>query len=79
MVDTKVVQATSNHHDRIGKIIFGISQHIFHSPRAFDACNGMFHADTNFGYLAVALFVPGSQFFLAWLFFGCNNFRTLGS
>jgi len=30
----------------------------------------MFDTDTNFGYLAIALFIFSSQFFLAWLFFG---------
>jgi len=30
----------------------------------------MFDPDTNFGYLAIALFLSGSQFFLARLFFG---------
>jgi len=30
----------------------------------------MFDTDTNFGYFAIALFLFGSQFLLAWLFFG---------
>ena len=70
MVNAKVVQTTSNHHDQIGKIILRVSQYILHTARTLDSSNGMFNADTDFGYLAIAPFLFGSQFFLTRLFFG---------
>ena len=70
MFDAEVMQATGDDHDQIRKIIFRISQNIFHDPGAFDARNGMLHSDTNFGYLAIVLLLFGGQFFLVRLFFG---------
>ena len=70
MIDSKVMQATGNHHDQVRKTIFRVSQHIFHNARALDARNGMFDFDTNLRHLAIALFLFGGQLFLTWLFFG---------
>ena len=70
MLDTKVMQATGDDHDQIRKIIFRISQNIFHDPRALDASNRMFHFDANFRHLAIVLLLFSGQLFLARLFFG---------
>lgn len=70
MIDTKVVQTASNDHDQIRKIVFRVSQDVFHGTRTFDTRNGMLDTDTNFGDLAIALFLFGSQVLLARLFFG---------
>ena len=70
MVNTKVMQTTSDDHDQIRKPIFRIAQHILHTARTLDTCNGMFDSDTNLGYFAVVRLVFLGQFFLAWLFFG---------
>ena len=70
MINSKVMQATGNHHDQIRKAIFGVSQNIFHDPRTFDTRNCMLDSDTHLGDLAIALFVCGGQLFLARLFFG---------
>jgi len=67
---TKVMQATGNDPDQIRKASFGVSQNIFHNARTLDTRNRMFDSDTHFGDLAIALFLFGSQLFLAWLFFG---------
>jgi len=53
------VQATSDDHDQIRKIIFRVSQNIFHDPRTLDARNGMFHSDPDFRDLTIALFLFG--------------------
>jgi len=59
MVNADVVQATSDDHDQIRKIIFRVSQNIFHDPRTLDARNGMFHSDPDFRDLTIALFLFG--------------------
>ena len=69
-LDTKVMQTASNLHDQVRKIILRVSQRILHSSRTLDTRNGMFNPHTDFRYLAIALFLFGSQFLLAWLFFG---------
>lgn len=79
MFDPKVVQARCNHHDQIRKTVFGVSQNLLADPRTLDAGEGMFHFDTDFGQLAIAMLVFGRQFFLTWLFFGRHSFRTFGS
>ena len=48
MINSEVMQSASDNHDQIRKIVFGISQNIFHDARALDAGNGMFNLDTNF-------------------------------
>ena len=70
MIDSKVMQATGNHHDQIRKVVFRVSQNIFHNARTLDARNGMFDFDTNLRQLAIALFLFGGQLFLARFFFG---------
>ncbi len=70
MIDAKVVQATGDDHNQIRKIIFRVSQNIFHDPRALDTRNGMFHSDPDFRNLAIMLFLFGGQLFLVRLFFG---------
>jgi len=70
MVNSIIVQPTSNDHDQIRKVIFRVSQYILHNSTAFDPRNGMFNSDTNLRYLAITLFLFGSQFLLARLFFG---------
>jgi len=64
------MQATGNRHDQIGKVVLRVSQNIFHNARTLDAGNGMFDFDTNLRQFAIALFLIGSQLFLARLFFG---------
>lgn len=64
------MQTTCKHHDQIRKIVFLVSQHILYGSRTLDTCDGMFNPDTNFGNLAIALFLSGSQFSLVRLFFG---------
>jgi len=64
------MQATGNHHDQIRKVVFRVSQNIFHNARTLDARNGMFDFDTNLRQLAIALFLFGGQLFLARFFFG---------
>ena len=59
MIDTKVMQTASNHHDQIRKVVLRVSQNVFHDPGALDASNGMFHSDTDFRDLAIAFFVLG--------------------
>jgi len=70
VIDTKVMQTASNLHDQVRKIILRVSQRILHSSRTLDARNGMFNPHTDFRYLAIELFLFGSQFLLARLFFG---------
>ena len=70
MAHSKIVQSASEHHRQVRKIIFGISQNIFHDARAFDPRNGMFNLDANLGHLAIARFLSDRQFLLARLFFG---------
>jgi hypothetical protein len=41
------MQAASDHHDQIGKLLFGVSQNIFHDPTALDTGKGMFDFDPN--------------------------------
>ncbi len=64
------MQAATGFHHPISKVVFPVAQLIFDHAIAFDPTNGMFHSDTNFGYLAIAFFFFGSQFFLVRLFFG---------
>ncbi len=70
MLNSIIVQSTSNDHDQIRKVIFCVSQNILHDSTAFDPRNGMFNLDADLRYLAIAPFLFGSQFFLARLFFG---------
>jgi hypothetical protein len=60
MIDSKVMQTTSDDHDQIRKIIFRVPQNVFHDPRTFDPRNGMFYSNPNFGYFAIAFFLSGS-------------------
>jgi hypothetical protein len=60
-------------------MVFGVSEDILHNTGAFDARNSMFNFDPNFRHLAIAVLLASSQFFLARLFFGWHNLRTLGS
>jgi len=53
------MQATGDDHDQIRKIVFRVSQNIFHDPRALDASDGMFHTDPDFRDLVIALFLFG--------------------
>jgi hypothetical protein len=41
------MQAASNDHDQIRKVIFGVPPGIFHDPATLDARKGMFNFDTN--------------------------------
>ncbi len=70
MFNSIIVQSASDHHHHVGKVVFRVSQNILHNPTAFDPRNGMFNLDPNLRYLAIVLFLFGSQFFLARLFFG---------
>ena len=70
MVNTKVMQTTSDDHDQIRKTIFCVTQHILYTARTLDARDRMFDSDTNLGYFAVVRLVFLGQFFLTWLFFG---------
>jgi hypothetical protein len=44
---SKIVQAASDHHDQIRKLIFGVPQDIFYDPTALDSGKGMFDFDPN--------------------------------
>jgi len=59
MINSKIMQSASQHHDQIRKIFFCISQNIFHDPGALDARDCMFNLDTDFGHLAIVLFLFG--------------------
>lgn len=54
------MQATSDDHDQIRKIVFRVPQNVFHDARTFDARNGMFYSDPDFGDFAIAFFLSGS-------------------
>ena len=70
MVNSKIMQTTSDDHDQIRKTIFRVTQHILYASRSLDARNGMFDPNTHLGYFVIArLFLLG-QLFLARLFFG---------
>jgi len=47
MIDPMIMQSASNSHDQIRKVIFGVSQNIFHDATSFDTRNGMFNLDPN--------------------------------
>lgn len=64
------MQSASDDHNQVRKVVFRVSQDILHDATAFDTRNGMFNLDPNLGDLAIALFLLGSQFLLARLFFG---------
>ena len=70
MVNSIIVQPTSNYHRQIRKVILRVSQNIFDDATSFDDRNGMLNLDPNLIQLAVALFLFGSQFLLARLFCG---------
>lgn len=59
MIDSQVVQTTSDDHDQVREVVFRVSQDIFYDPRTLDARNRMFDTDPNFRDLAIALFVLG--------------------
>jgi hypothetical protein len=70
MFNSIIVQSASNYHDQVRKVVFRVSQNILHNSTAFDPRNGMFDLDTDLRQFAIALFLFGSQLFLARLFFG---------
>jgi len=59
MIDSEVMQAASDDHDQIRKVVFGIPQNIFYDPRALDARNGVLHLDSDSRNFAIALFLLG--------------------
>jgi hypothetical protein len=70
VVDTEIMQATSQDHHQIRKTVFSIPQNILHGSRTLDARNGMFDFDADFGQLAIFLFLFVGQFLFTRLFFG---------
>ena len=70
MINSIIMQSASDDHHQIRKVVFCVSQDILHDATSFDARNGMFNLDPNLQHLAIALFLFGTQFLLARLFFG---------
>ena len=78
MIDSEIVQATSDFHSHIRQVVFGVAANVLDYPTAFDACNGMFDPHANSGQLAIGAFLPGGQFASARLFFGWRVWLTPG-
>jgi hypothetical protein len=79
MIDSEIVQATSDFHSHIRQVVFGVAANILDNPAAFDACDGVFNPDSNSGQLAIGAFLPGGQFAPTRLFFGWRIWRTVGA
>lgn len=57
MINTKIMQTTSDDHHQIRKAIFGVSQYIFHTSGTLDTGDGMLDFDANFGDFAIVFFL----------------------
>src|SRR5262249_34439839 len=73
------MQATGRHHRQIRKVLSGVPQHIFHTPRAFHPRQRVLHSDANLRQLSVLLLLLRRQFLAARFFFGWQVRRTRGS
>lgn len=79
MIDSEIVQTTSDFHSHIRQVVFGVAANILDDSTAFHACDGMFNAHANSGQLTIGAFLCGSQFASAWLFFGWRVWLTPGA
>jgi hypothetical protein len=70
VLNTQIVQTTSQNHRLVREAFLGIAEDIFHHAGTLDARDGMFNPDAHLRYPPISFFLGGGQFSFAWLFFG---------